>query len=738
MNGLSASIETYFLSHPKENDITLESHLAKVGEQARNLIKDTSFDNAASEASFYAGLLHDLGKLNPFYQQVFQADEKDRIDLEKSLLSEYERQHSIFSAWAAYKLLDNKIGIYPLTLALLCIAAHHSSLDNKIARISTGDRFAHTQQKILESMHVFIKLTSSHPHFASLDWALCLKEFAMPIDIQDYLRPQKNHYEKFLEAGAVFSSLIQADRGSFSHWETPHYDIRLDTSKLIRADTRLGDIRQQFHHMISNDHSPEFDVYTIHAPTGTGKTRIFLDLVERYVKAQALERVIYFSPLLALTEDFEEKIRSVVERSRMSDVLTYNHAFSGRLDKKLEGAIGSGANAAWNFENESFNSEFIITTTQRLLITLYSSSATDKMKLISFKNSLLIIDEVQTIPKVILSNLIQILKMLCKKMGTKVLLVSATIPDQLMRDIEVRKSIFPKELAEEYHAMTRKRIEFCEGVDGLPAPSGKSLFMLNTKRKALSMFEHLERYDPTYITTGIRKKDRSKLVQDIRGIGDCTVVSTQVLEAGVDVSFTKVCRELAPLDNIVQVMGRLNREGETGNPVLTVFKIDESPKPYSMLEVAESLKIIREVADSGELYDRLPGYYASVSEKNLLLKHEADTVDEMMRRMDFRAIWEFVSKNAFEEEHGEVVIVPDNEVQRAAIRDNLATVKKMDRSTYRKYSELSASLPGHPDKLGMHNMFDEMLAERGIWLPKQGEIGTVYDTKVGLDKWLRK
>jgi CRISPR-associated endonuclease Cas3-HD len=221
MNGLSASIETYFLSHPKENDITLESHLAKVGEQARNLIKDTSFDNAASEASFYAGLLHDLGKLNPFYQQVFQADEKDRIDLEKSLLSEYERQHSIFSAWAAYKLLDNKIGIYPLTLALLCIAAHHSSLDNKIARISTGDRFAHTQQKILESMHVFIKLTSSHPHFASLDWALCLKEFAMPIDIQDYLRPQKNHYEKFLEAGAVFSSLIQADRGSFSHWETP-------------------------------------------------------------------------------------------------------------------------------------------------------------------------------------------------------------------------------------------------------------------------------------------------------------------------------------------------------------------------------------------------------------------------------------------------------------------------------------------------------------------------------------
>ena len=109
------------------------------------------------------------------------------------------------------------------------------------------------------------------------------------------------------------------------------------------------------------------------------------------------------------------------------------------------------------FERESFNKELIITTTQRLLMVLYSNEPADKEKLLSFKNSFLIIDEVQTIPKVLLPNFISLLKALTEKYNSKILLVSATIPDELQG---LPKLATPKEVEDQYLQMTAKRIEY--------------------------------------------------------------------------------------------------------------------------------------------------------------------------------------------------------------------------------------------------------------------------------------
>ncbi len=97
------------------------------------------------------------------------------------------------------------------------------------------------------------------------------------------------------------------------------------------------------------------------------------------------------------------------------------------------------------------------------------------------------------------------------------------------------------------------------------------------------------------------------------------LVSTQVVEAGVDISFSQVYREKAPLDGIIQVMGRLNRKVETRDARLTVFEYDNGGddfRPYSQLEMRESEEILREVKDSIQLYSSLAEYYKSISEKN--------------------------------------------------------------------------------------------------------------------------
>jgi CRISPR/Cas system-associated endonuclease/helicase Cas3 len=88
------------------------------------------------------------------------------------------------------------------------------------------------------------------------------------------------------------------------------------------------------------------------------------------------------------------------------------------------------------------------------------------------------------------------------------------------------------------------------------------------------------------------------------------------VEAGVDISFSHIFREKAPLDSMIQVMGRLNREAETDEARLTVFEYDNEFRPYSQLELFESEKILREARDSIQLYSSLSQYYKSVSEKN--------------------------------------------------------------------------------------------------------------------------
>jgi CRISPR-associated endonuclease/helicase Cas3 len=244
------------------------------------------------------------------------------------------------------------------------------------------------------------------------------------------------------------------------------------------------------------------------------------------IQKRKFERVFYFSPLLALTEDFEKKLARTTKNQE--DILIYNHIFSGSLLEKAERTqreSGLFDLYHWYFKYESFNKKFIITTTQRLLITLYSNKASDKLKLLSMKNSILILDEIQTLPKFLIPNLIEMLKEFTKFMKSKVLLVSATIPYELssLPKIEISPNI-----RMDYLRRTQKKILFIGNSFSIPDFHGKKiLLMSNTRRKAREMFRKVEySYRPQseskrdlnnerifYISSGIRKKDRVRIIK---------------------------------------------------------------------------------------------------------------------------------------------------------------------------------------------------------------------------------
>lgn len=736
---LSASTE--FLSHSDLDDNgnkrLLKDHLTRVAEKTKQLIAGTAIGH--EEVAYYSGLLHDVGKLNPWYQLEFRSQHHDG----------YIRMHAIFSAWTADSLLSGILDDRRERLLVMSmVAGHHTNLEKELSsEVANRKRSFNTSRAAVASnLMVFRGQVHHLQGFDRLNWEAAKSELVdlnLPVNFQSCVTGGSF---TFLEAGALYSALLQADRGDLAGWPNYHYDILFDTAKLISGQqaSQLADIRTKLQNDILK-HQPG-SVSVVQAPTGAGKTKIFLDLIPRYGN---LERVFYFSPLLALTDDFESKIRGALPKPTLGEILVYNHLFSGSLSAKED--PDSQAGGAYSFADESFNRKMVISTTQRLLRILYSNDASEKIKLMSFRNALLIIDEVQTIPKFILPNFISLLKELTEKMGTKVLLVSATIPEEIKRaGIDIMGA--SDALTSDYYGRQLKSVEFRDQTppSSLVAEAGRTLIMVNTRAKAANVLQSLP--GALYLSSGVRKKDRTEILQSIKSQSTpCTVVSTQVVEAGVDVSFDMVVRELAPLDNLVQVMGRLAREDDMSNnrkqPTMYVFRFpgDKTHVPYVGIEYDKTEEILPNIHNSAELIAALLPYYQALYEDNKSNKSWLKCLERYEAEMSFEGVWKEVEKKLFPESDRQVII-PDSEEHLVKVRGDLVSLVKGDRRTRRTisnhYGKYMATLPAGADWCDQgalwREFFDEELREHGILVPKSGMLASLYGKSLGLDCHLKQ
>ena len=731
-----------FLSHsidqPKHS---LIEHLIAVGKKSEELFAETSFKN--KHIAFYSGLLHDVGKINPWYQEIFNATQNSK-KLQEEVSEKFVQQHSVFSAWAA-KYLLSKIGLeYDIIdKILVLIYGHHSTIRRSLGEIKQGPQFKASQEIMKESIKDFSSQVSDILEFSKLNWNSCVERFPRSV-LFDLKLNSTRTLDDFLEMSVAFSCLLQADRGSFNDWSIPQFNLNIDTTSLAKPkqisdlsssakiqQEKMGDMRNRFQKEVMGNFDYSEKVIVINAPTGIGKTKVFLDLISKYKDDKTIQRVFYFSPLLALTEDFERKFESTIPEKQTSDVLIYNHMFAESLEEKRKDN-DEGYNREWNFLIESFNKQFVITTTQRFLMTIYSNTTKEKLKMASFRNSILIIDEVQTIPKFILSNLKDIFQKMGQYMGTKIILVSATIPNEIN---EINKVKISKDLLDDYLDQTQKQI----AIETLDLPTliiNKTLVMANTRKKAVNLYNSIAQIHKNqtkiYLSSGIRKKDRIDILKDLSVKENYVLVSTQVVEAGVDISFSNIYREAAPLDNIIQVMGRLNREGLDPNAKLVVYPTDGSEIPYSKLEFDESWNRLQNIHNSKDLYDILEQYYGEISAKNKRNITKTAELETYVQNLDFEKVWTFVKNELFTEDDRDSVFIPElenwDEVKDALINNTL-------KYNFKEYGKFTATLPRSVYKIGIE-YFDEKLLEKNILLPKKEHLKTIYDENVGLDKWI--
>lgn len=331
-------------------------------------------------------------------------------------------------------------------------------------------------------------------------------------------------------------------------------------------------------------HSP--GLFSMTVPTGGGKTLASLAFALEHAAKFGLRRIIYVAPYLSILEQNAREIRRALGVERDSpdvDLVFEHHSLAeppGGNDPDEE------ESAAFARQAQAWGAPFVITTNVQFFESLFSNQPGQCRKLHNIARSVVILDECQTLPPGLTEPTCSMLDGLAKHAGSSIVLCTATQPawnksDFVSHGLEGIHEIVPQEL-NLFDRLRRVNVTWPKRTDtslewpdvaGIMNGENAALCIVNTKKAAKLLFEALcELRDESafHLSTAMCAAHRLQVLDEVRrrlkANEPCHLVSTQLIEAGVDVDFPLVLRELAPLEAVVQAAGRCNREGRRIGP----------------------------------------------------------------------------------------------------------------------------------------------------------------------------
>ncbi len=355
-------------------------------------------------------------------------------------------------------------------------------------------------------------------------------------------------------------------------------------------------------------------VYRLTVPTGGGKTRSGMAFALRHAIEHQLRRVVVAVPFTTITQQTAQVYREIFERGYAdAGRIVLEHHSAGTEQADID---DFAPDAVWaRLSAENWDAPIVVTTTVQLFESLFSNRRSKARKLHNLARSVIILDEAQALPAPLLAPTLDGLRELCAHYGATVVLSTATQPafDVVPAFAGVRATEIVPEHENHFEALKRVQFDWHTGVPhtweqvgGWVRAEPAALAIVNTKRHAAELLSALEDPDALHLSTSLCGAHRLETLAEIRsrlrnGL-PCRVVSTQVVEAGVDLDFPAVFRSLGPLDSIVQAAGRCNREGLMPEPgKVVVFRPADDAMPPG---------VYRTGADLAQLVANVPGFDA--------------------------------------------------------------------------------------------------------------------------------
>ncbi len=544
----------------------LAEHLRSTSDLARQFAEPFGAGGLAAAA----GLLHDAGKASCTWQ-------------DKLLVA--ERTDS--AVGCDHKKLGARLLVGPGREAAMTILGHHGGLTDiaqlrAARRESTGDEAA-TVERLLKQV----------------------PEVQDVIDGPVLLPEAWRRDPLLLEMGVrlVFSALVDADHldtaAHFQGRESPVVAPPTDMAGLVRrfeerrnallADpTRLrspiDDVRTELYNTAVCRAAGPGGIYRLPAPTGSGKTITSAGFALHHAARQHKSRVIVAVPFLTITEQNAD-----VYRQLLGEQTVLEHHSQSEFDE-------GGAADRVRLAAENWDSPFVVTTTVQLFDSLFGRKPARSRKLHRLANAVLVLDEVQALPVALLVPILDALKLITEHFGTTVLLTSATQPAfdslsvwstlQVHDLVDQPVALFERLRRACYEWWIEPKPDLAEVADKV-AEQRQALVVVNTVDHARRMFRLLkERADVAvrHLSTRMCPAHRRAVLDEVRALladkKPVLLVSTQLIEAGVDVDFPVVFRALAPAESLQQAAGRANREGHRTEPGrVVVFDAADAPVP---------------------------------------------------------------------------------------------------------------------------------------------------------------
>ncbi|MDQ3328218.1 MAG: CRISPR-associated endonuclease Cas3'' [Chloroflexota bacterium] len=537
----------------------LAAHLRTVAEQASRFASD--FDGG--ELAYWLGLWHDLGKFNPMFQQYLMECEANPAGKRRG------PDHKAAGAQVA----SQHVG----TFALL-IQGHHGGLETPTDFQSWfGER--ERDPALQESLQL------ARREIPGLDPPA---RPSLPAHLSDPLST-----EFFIRM--VFSALVDADHlDTEAHFQASKAAqrgapagmdelwARFERHQRTLSGNEEGDVnavrRDVYEACLAAAERPP-GLFRLTVPTGGGKTLSGMAFALRHALRHGLERVIVAVPYISITEQTAEVYRRAFAVDPGADgnapvVLEHHSGASGDADE--EGDFHRERMWA-RLAADNWDAPIIVTTTVQLFESLFANRTSPSRKLHRLARSVIILDEAQALPSHLLAPALDALRQLCDHYGATVVISTATQPafDQIPEFAQLPATEIVPDPARHFAALRRVGYEWRTDpklswgeVAELMRAEPRALAVVNTKKDALALLDALDDPAALHLSTslcGAHRRDVIKAVTEKLQAGEpCRLVSTQVIEAGVDLDFPLVLRALAPLDSIIQAAGRCNREGKLG------------------------------------------------------------------------------------------------------------------------------------------------------------------------------
>lgn len=783
----SSSSDSGLFSHPGK---PLEDHLKAVAKLTVLSLQDNPTllvsRDILNKVTQIVALTHDIGKATRYFQNYITAP-KEKMESLKSKKS----SHALFGSVVAYFLtkeflekegkLDGINCFLPIAAFLAC-RKHHGNFANSDIILNGEDEELLKEQLKSIDREKFDSLLQNIGRLLDFN---CLVErfenlkeifFNVQEEAEDLLRQQHSLFHYFL-VHLIYSLLLDADKSEVAvskedMEEIAHARSGIDLNPNLvnsykeKQNWEKKDIdtlrEQAFQEALKKEINLEEKIYSINLPTGLGKTLTSLAFALKLRTTIKKEkgyapRIIYSLPFLSIIDqNFSVFEKVLIENSiePRSPVILKHHHLTDMTYKWKPGEEDFDFDAS-NILIEGWNSEIIVTTFIQFFHTVVSNKNRSIRKFHRIAGSIVILDEIQAIPHKYWLLMRELIQYLADNFDTYFVFVTATEPlifkrgetvslverDKYFRclnRVTLKPSIEETKTIEEFATLAIPEILESEK---------RFLFIFNTIGSAKEFYNllkdsGLEPSEMTFLSTHVVPKERLYRIREIREGKKRIAVTTQLVEAGVDIDFDIVYRDFAPLDSINQSAGRCNRNGLTEGGEIRVVRLrdEKTGRDYATyiynkdsILLDNTRKILsckHEIKESGFL-DLIDKYYKLIDEAKS--DQKSRDILEAFHRLNYdgdKGIWTF---KLIEEDYEKVDIFIQLNDEAVGIWERFLKTREIKNLFERKkeFSKIKAKFHEYAVSIPPRNGLNLPAIDDGMPFVSRSQLDEYYDLETG-------